>query len=44
MGEVKFKNFFVDGTQIEAYANKYTFVWESTVEKNLAKLENVCET
>ena len=25
MGEVKFKNLFVDGTKIEANANKYTF-------------------
>ena len=40
MGEVKFKNLFVDGTKIEAYANKYTFVWKSAVEKNLAKLKN----
>ena len=39
MGEVKFKNLFVDGTKIEAYANKYTFVWKSAVEKNLVKLE-----
>ena len=39
MGEVKFKNLFVDGTKIEAYANKYTFVWKSVVEKNLVKLE-----
>ena len=39
MGEVKFKNLFVYGTKIEAYANKYTFVWKSAVEKSLAKLE-----
>ena len=39
MGEVKFKNLFVDGTKIEAYANKYTFVWKKAVEKNLSKLE-----
>ena len=39
MGEVKYKNLFVDGTKIEAYANKYTFVWKSAVEKNLTKLE-----
>lgn len=38
MGEVKFKNLFVDGTKIEAYANKYTFVWKKAVEKNLTKL------
>ena len=43
MGEVKFKNLFVDGTKIEAYANKYTFVWKSAVEKNLAKLEKKIE-
>ena len=39
MGEIKFKNLFVDGTKIEAYANKYTFVWKKAVEKNLVKLE-----
>ena len=44
MGEVKYKNLFVDGTKIEAYANKYTFVWKSAVEKNLAKLEKKIST
>ncbi len=39
MEEIKFKNLFVDGTKIEAYANKYTFVWKKTVEKNFVKLE-----
>ena len=39
MGEVKFKNLFVDGTKIEANANKYTFVWKTAVEKLLAKTE-----
>ena len=39
IGEVKFKNLFVDGTKIEAYANKYTFVWKSAIEKFLAKTE-----
>ena len=43
MGEVKFKNLFVDGTKIEAYANKYTFVWKKAVEKNLAKLNKKVE-
>ena len=43
MREVKFKNLFVDGTKIEAYANKYTFVWKSAVEKNLAKLNKKIE-
>ena len=29
---------YVDGTKIESKANKYTFVWRKTVEKNRAKL------
>ena len=44
MGEVNFKNLFVDGTKIEAYANKYTFVWKKAVEKNLAKLNKKIES
>ena len=44
MGEVKYCNLFVDGTKIEAYANKYTFVWKKTVEKNLAKLDKKIES
>ena len=39
MGEVSYTNVFVDGTKIEANANKYSFVWAKAVEKNLAKLE-----
>ncbi len=38
-GELKFKNIFVDGTKIEANANRYTFVWRKAVEKNSARLE-----
>ena len=30
---------FIDGTKIEIKANKYTFVWRKTVEKNRAKLQ-----
>ena len=29
---------YVDGTKIESKANKYTFVWRKSVEKNRAKL------
>ena len=29
---------YVDGTKIESKANKYTFVWRKTVEKNRARL------
>lgn len=39
IGEISFQNIFVDGTKIEANANKYTFVWSKAVEKNLRKLE-----
>ena len=30
---------YIDGTKIESKANKYTFVWRRTVEKNRAKLQ-----
>lgn len=36
--EISYKNVFVDGTKIEANANKYTFVWAKAVEKNRQKL------
>ena len=39
MGEIECKNLFVDGTKIEANANRYSFVWRKNVEKNSAKLE-----
>lgn len=38
LGEIKFNNIFIDGTKIEANANRYTFVWAMTIEKNLQKL------
>ncbi len=38
LGEVSYRSVFVDGTKIEANANKYTFVWAKAVEKNLRKL------
>lgn len=30
---------YIDGTKIESVANKYTFVWRGTVEKNRARLQ-----
>jgi len=30
---------YVDGTKIESKANKYTFVWRKSVEKNRARLQ-----
>jgi transposase len=42
MGLVDFEQLFVDGTKIEANANKYSFVWKKSTEKYRAKLqENV---
>lgn len=38
LGEVSGKTIFIDGTKIEASANKYTFVWKKAVTKNQAKL------
>lgn len=35
---VEFKNVFIDGTKIEANANKYTFVWKKTISKYQDKL------
>lgn len=38
LGEISGKTIFIDGTKIEANANKYTFVWKKAVTKNQAKL------
>jgi transposase len=38
-GYVNLDNYFVDGTKIEANANRYTFVWRKSTEKNKAKLQ-----
>ena len=35
---------YIDGTKIESVANKYTFVWRGSVEKNKAKLETKVRT
>ena len=37
-GYIKLENYFLDGTKIEANANKYSFVWKKSVKKNKAKL------
>ena len=39
MGYVSLKTIYVDGTKIESAANRYSFVWRKSVEKNKAKLE-----
>ena len=38
LGEISGETIFIDGTKIEADANKYTFVWKKAVTKNQAKL------
>lgn len=38
--EIQFENLFIDGTKIEANANKYSFVWRKVVEKNELKLQD----
>lgn len=38
LGEVSGETIFIDGTRIEASANKYTFVWKKAVTKNHTKL------
>lgn len=34
--EISEETIFIDGTKIEACANKYTFVWKKAVTKNQA--------
>jgi transposase len=40
LGYVSLDVQYVDGTKIEAAANKYTFVWRKSTERNKAKLES----
>jgi transposase len=37
-GYVNLESYFVDGTKIEANANRYTYIWRKSTEKNKAKL------
>jgi len=39
MGYLTLKEQYIDGTKMESRANKYTFVWKKSVEKNKVKLE-----
>lgn len=38
IGEISGTTIYIDGTKIEACANKYTFVWKKSTTKNQAKL------
>ena len=39
LGQISYKNIFIDGTKIESSANKYTFVWKKALKKNELKLQ-----
>jgi len=44
MGYLSLESAYIDGTKIESRANRYTFVWRKSVEKNKAKLEDkICK-
>ena len=43
MGEIKYEHLFVDGTKIEANANKYSFVWKKSTNKYEARLDEKTE-
>lgn len=38
--EIEFENLFVDGTKIEANANRYSFVWKKVTDKFEKRLQN----
>ena len=38
-GYINTEEYFVDGTKVEANANKYTFVWKKAIEKYKLKLQ-----
>jgi len=44
MGYLSLDTVYVDGTKLESRANRYTFVWRKTVEKNKAKLASKIQT
>ncbi len=41
LGEIKYEHLFVDGTKIEANANKYCFVWRKSTTKYEERLLRV---
>ena len=41
MKEISGENLFIDGTKIEANANRYTFVWKKAVSKNEQSYNNM---
>jgi transposase len=43
-GVISLKEVFTDGTKIESAANRYTFVWKGSIEKNKQRLEEKIKT
>lgn len=39
MGELSLSSVFIDGTKLEADANRYSFVWKKSTQKNEAKMQ-----
>lgn len=39
MGELSLSSVFIDGTKLEANANRYSFVWKKSTQKNEAKMQ-----
>ena len=39
VGELSLENVFIDGTKIEANANRYSFVWKKSTQKNESKMQ-----
>ena len=37
--EIEYEEVFIDGTKIESMANRYTFVWRKSVNRQLAKVK-----
>jgi transposase len=42
-GEIDYTNLFIDGTKIEAQANRYSFVWKKSTNKYEARLDEKIE-
>jgi len=42
-GYIKFENYFLDGTKIEANASKYSWVWGKSTRRYKAKLQEKCK-
>jgi transposase len=43
LGEIKYEHLFVDGTKIEANANKYSFVWKKSTTKYETRVQGKLE-